>query len=213
MVGRAEAVCAQYDRPAGVVFSFQVCTYSIEPTVANRARNLLAKDALRAALAEEVEEGGPEVAGIGVAEAFARRRVGLAGAGTRPNRSVSGPAGEGEGVGPAADAGEEVALGEASEISGEHVGDAAGVHGAGGEVAGGDECAEPAGGAGIVFIVVVHGTGVNWQRAMRQPSMRATLERKAGSVSMRLLTTRMAWWLVPRALPQRASSWLPVRCR
>jgi hypothetical protein len=28
--------CAQYNRPNGVAFIFQVCRYSIEPTVANR---------------------------------------------------------------------------------------------------------------------------------------------------------------------------------
>jgi hypothetical protein len=35
-MGRADAVCAKYCRPAGVTFSLQVCLYSIEPSVPNR---------------------------------------------------------------------------------------------------------------------------------------------------------------------------------
>jgi hypothetical protein len=77
---RPEAVCAEYDRPAGVTFSFQVCRYSIEPTLANRARNLFAKYNARAALADEIEEDGPEVPGIGLGESFPRRGERLAGA-------------------------------------------------------------------------------------------------------------------------------------
>jgi hypothetical protein len=69
----ADAVCAQYDRPAGVTFSFQVCRYSIEPSVAHRAFNLLAKDDVRAALADEAEELGPQVPLVGSAFAFAGR--------------------------------------------------------------------------------------------------------------------------------------------
>ena len=64
-------MCAQYGRPAGVAFCFQVCRYSIEPSVTNRACNLLAKDMLRAALADEIEEHGPEVAFVGLGESFA----------------------------------------------------------------------------------------------------------------------------------------------
>jgi hypothetical protein len=66
----ADAVCSQNGRPAGVAFSLQVCRYSVEPTFANRVCNLLAKYVLRAALADEVEEGGPEVSWVGVAETF-----------------------------------------------------------------------------------------------------------------------------------------------
>jgi hypothetical protein len=61
-MGRADAVCAKYRRPAGVTFTLQVCTYSIEPTMPNRACNLLSNDRCRAALADEAEENWPEVA-------------------------------------------------------------------------------------------------------------------------------------------------------
>ena len=67
---RAAAVCSQYDRPTGVTFSFQVCRYSIEPTFANRATNLLAKDMLRSALTDEIEEYRPEVPRVFVCELF-----------------------------------------------------------------------------------------------------------------------------------------------
>ena len=86
-VRRADAMCAQYRVPAGVAFSFQVCSYSIEPTVANRAFNLLAKDALRAALADEIKEHGPEVPLVGLGESFTGVAEWLAWATPCPNRS------------------------------------------------------------------------------------------------------------------------------
>jgi hypothetical protein len=58
-VRRPDAVCAQYNRPTGVTFSFQVCEYSIEPSVPNRAFNLLPKDCVRAALADKPKPFGP----------------------------------------------------------------------------------------------------------------------------------------------------------
>jgi hypothetical protein len=71
-VRRADAVCAQYRRPAGVAFSFQVSLYSIEPPLPNRSFNLLTKDCVRAALADEIEEDGPEMTGVGLCETFPR---------------------------------------------------------------------------------------------------------------------------------------------
>jgi hypothetical protein len=96
-VRRADAVCAQYGRPAGVTFSLQVCEYSIEPPEPNRALNLLAKDAPRTALADESEELGPEVSVVGLALPLARRTERLAGAGAGPHGPVVRPAGESQG--------------------------------------------------------------------------------------------------------------------
>jgi len=62
---RPDAVCAQYKRPAGVAFRLQVCEYSIEPAELNGSRHLLANNALRALLANEVEPNRPEVALVG----------------------------------------------------------------------------------------------------------------------------------------------------
>ena len=104
---RADAVCAQYGVPDGVTDSFQVCLYSIDPTVLNRARNLFAKDVLRAALRDKPEEVGPEVALVGIAFLLARGAVGLAGAAPGPDFIVA-PSGEFEGEVPSADACEEM---------------------------------------------------------------------------------------------------------
>lgn len=116
MVG-TDAVCAQYTMPDGVTFSFQVCLYTTEPTVANRAFNLFAKDALRAALADEAEEVWPEVAVVGLGFPFAGRRERLAGATSGPHGSVNWPTGEPQGFVPSADSGEEVALNKSSKVS------------------------------------------------------------------------------------------------
>jgi hypothetical protein len=104
-------MCAQNDRPAGVVFRFHVCEYSIEPPHANRALNLLSKDDCRAALADEVEHGWPEVAVVLVPFALARGRERLAGTRARPNRSVCWPSGKLQGKGPSADTAEVMDLG------------------------------------------------------------------------------------------------------
>jgi hypothetical protein len=56
---RAEARSAGIDRPAGVARSFHVSLYKVEPSKSVFARNLLAKDDWRAALADEVVERWP----------------------------------------------------------------------------------------------------------------------------------------------------------
>jgi hypothetical protein len=61
------------------------------------------------------------VARISELIAFAGVRERLTGARACPNRSVDGPAGELERVGPPSDAGEEVALREALEVIGSNI--------------------------------------------------------------------------------------------
>jgi hypothetical protein len=84
--------------------------------MSDRAFNLFAKDNESPWLAkvsagnDEITEGGPEVARVFVAEAFAGGAVGLAGAASGPHRSSWIPAGELEGERPAADPAEEVTL-------------------------------------------------------------------------------------------------------
>lgn len=58
-VGRADARSAEIDRPKGVVLSFQVSLYKVEPSKAVLARNLFASDDCRAALADKVVEVRP----------------------------------------------------------------------------------------------------------------------------------------------------------
>lgn len=135
---RADAVCSKYSSPAGVVLTFHICEYSIEPAVPNRAANLLAKDSLRLALADEPEHFWPEVSFVGGTFLFARCRERLAGARAGPDWGFVCNAGETERERPAADAGEEMDLGIAFDFIGLYIRDRAGVHNAGGNLAGGD---------------------------------------------------------------------------
>lgn len=121
-------MCAQYGRPAGVTFCFQVCRYSIEPAVTNRACNLLPKDVLRSALADEIKEHRPEVAFVSLGESFACGAERLTGTASCPHGMVCGPACELEGSRPSADSGEEMTLGVSFEFIGFDFGDAAGVN-------------------------------------------------------------------------------------
>ena len=99
--------------------------------MANRACNLLAKDALRAALADEIKESGPQVAFVGLAELLSGTAEWLAGATTSPNRSVCWPSGKLKCERPTADSGEEMTLGVAFKFIGFYFEDAAFVHFAG----------------------------------------------------------------------------------
>jgi hypothetical protein len=97
---------------------------------------LLANNALRAALADEPEELGPEVAGIIFPLAFSRARERLARAASGPHWSVGWPSGKLEGEWPAADAGEKVGLGEPPHIVGLDFLDWSLIYGAFGDKAG-----------------------------------------------------------------------------
>ncbi len=58
-VGRTEARRAQIDRPPGVMRSFHVSRYKVEPSKSVFARNLLANDDRKAALSDDVVERRP----------------------------------------------------------------------------------------------------------------------------------------------------------
>jgi len=134
----ADARSRHTDRPAGVVFTFQVSLNKVEPAVVNCCFNLLSKDDCRAALADEIEPVGPEVAFIGGAESGAGARERLARATTCPNRSVIGPSGESEGVTPDADSGEKVTLNKSAKVFWCDIFNAPFVHNAWRYMAGGD---------------------------------------------------------------------------
>lgn len=151
---RAEARSAGIDRPDGVSLSFQVSVYKVEPVEAVLRRNLLAKNDVRAALRDEVVERGPEVPLVIEPAAFACRAERLAGARACPHRSVVVPSCSAQGVGPDADAGEEVALSVGSKVIRVHVHDTAFVDVAWCDVAEQDEGAEPLGGLGVDLVVV-----------------------------------------------------------
>jgi hypothetical protein len=111
-----EAASRKTDRPDGVATSFQVIANKVQPAVGNRAFNLLTKDNVRSALLDEAKPRWPKVAGIIAPSLAPRGREGLAGAAPGPAGAVVGPSGEAEGVAPAADAREEVALGESHKV-------------------------------------------------------------------------------------------------
>jgi len=100
----------------------------------------------------------PEVASVCATFFPACGTEGLTGAATCPNRSVIGPAGEGECVGPSADACEEVALVEADEVFGFNVSDVSRIDYPHRDRTNGDELLEPVRGVGIDLVVVVHGS-------------------------------------------------------
>jgi hypothetical protein len=119
-MGRARARSAQIGGPDCISHSFQVSAYSGEPFTSVLARNLLSKDCWRAALGDKAAELGPEMAGVGHAKALTRSRERLAGARAGPDRTLIPR--ERKGVGPATNAGEEVALVVSPKIACSNVG-------------------------------------------------------------------------------------------
>jgi hypothetical protein len=89
--------------------------------VSNRAFNLLTKNNVRAALADEIEEGGPEVALVVGAFAFTGDRERLARTGTVPDRAVGGPTGKLEGEIPPSDPCEETNAGKFFNVVGGYI--------------------------------------------------------------------------------------------
>lgn len=126
-VRRTDARSAQIRSPEGVARSFQVSAYSVEPREAVRARNLLSKDDWRAALADETEPLGPEVALVFDSLASTGDAEGLAGAGPGPDGVGVRPAGESERMLPDPDASKEVSTSSVFDIFGLHFLDAAGI--------------------------------------------------------------------------------------
>ena len=109
-VRSTDARSAQICRPDGVTHSLQVMRNSVEPQSAISTRNLLSKHDCRAALADEPEPLGPEVARIVCARSLARTAEWLARTTPGPNFSIVWPASEAESVGPPADPCEGVKL-------------------------------------------------------------------------------------------------------
>ena len=148
----AEARSAQIARPEGVVRAFHVSRYKIEPI--ERARNLLSKHDWRAALVNEPEPDGPEVARVGEAFLLSGGAEGLAGARAGPDGLVVGPSSAAQGVAPDADPGEEVTLVERMKVFRLNIMYAPLVHFAVGNVPCCDQIAQPRGCVWVVFIIV-----------------------------------------------------------
>jgi len=115
-VRRTEARSAEIERCEGVTLSFHVSVYSVEPSKAVWARNLLSNEARRAALANEAERIGPEVTSVISSFAATSRAEGLTGAGGAPNRKLVWISGHAERVTPDRDSSEEVDLSAAELV-------------------------------------------------------------------------------------------------
>jgi len=120
-VGRANARSRQIDGPDGIACGLQVSSYTGEPRPASRSCNLFAKDDVRAALANESPELGPEMPRVICTAASSGDAERLARTGASPNGAVVRPLGESEGIGPPADASEEVALSKNLKIGGLYI--------------------------------------------------------------------------------------------
>lgn len=203
-VGRADARSAEIDRPAGVIRSFQVSLYKVEPSEAVLTRNLLAKDDVRSALRDEPVEGRPKVPLVSKPAAFACRAERLAGAAPGPDGAVVGPAGPSKSVAPDADAGEEMALGVGSKVIGRHVLDRAFVDIAGCDVAVGDQVAQPSGRVGVDLVVVgTHDNGTRVTPASCSMAFAAAFSSsqtaEAVKVPLPIMTSAMPAWIKDRA--------------
>ncbi len=153
-MGRSRARSAQIGGPEGISQVFQVSTNSGEPFTSILARNLLSKDFWKSQLGDEIVKSGPEVSFVGMALVRARARKRLTGTGAGPDGATIGPAGKSQGVGPAADPGEEMALDKASEVSGFDIDNAPLVYFARRDMARGDQVAQPSRREGVVLVVV-----------------------------------------------------------
>src|SRR5206468_9525430 len=114
-------------------------------------------DAFRPTLADEVEPVRPQVPLVSKPKAFACRAERLAGARARPNSSAVIPPSAAKRIGPDADPGEEMALGEFAQLVRSNIFDAPFVNHAGRNVAGSDQVAQPFGRKRVYFVVVRSG--------------------------------------------------------
>jgi hypothetical protein len=150
----ADARSAQISRPKGVARCFHVRLYSVEPSEAVLARNLLSKHNWRTALGDEAIELGPEVTLVGKSCSLSGGAEGLAGAGAGPDGPLVGPSSETEGMGPDADTGEEVALGVAVEVRSSHVPNGSFIDISVSDQFIGDQVAQPLRGVGVYLVIV-----------------------------------------------------------
>jgi hypothetical protein len=173
-VRRADARNRERDCRKGVSQGFHVRLNKVAPGIGSLCRNLLSKDNWRAALRNEAVKLGPKVAVVVKAAPSARGAEWLTGARACPNRSVVGPSGEAQGVGPRSNACEKVGLREASNVIRLNLSNAAGIYFARRNVPRSDQVAEPLGGERLVLVVVGghHLPALPTKRGAHSPAMR-----------------------------------------
>jgi hypothetical protein len=101
-------------------------------------------------------ERGPQVPLVSKPRPFACRGERLARAGSSPHRAILWPSGEAQREAPPSDPGEEVALGETTQLVGADVFDGSFVHNSGWYVLMAYEFTKPCRCAWVVFVVEVH---------------------------------------------------------
>jgi hypothetical protein len=153
-MGRIDGTSRDNDRPAGVADAFQISEHSVEPILANRCRNLFSHHDSGPAGTDESERFGPEVPFVRGALLFSGDGERLARGASAPEGSVVRPAGETGGVGPSAEAGEEVALRVAVEVFGSYIHDAPFIHVAGCDKPSLYEISQPCSRERVDFVVV-----------------------------------------------------------
>lgn len=154
MVRGADARRRERCSPEGIVQTFHVCLYKIEPRLGSFACNLLTNDEFRAALFDEPMERREKVPLVIKPAAFACRAERLARGTGRPDGTGVGEAGEAQAVGPDANPGEEVTLAIARKIGRKDIGDTPFINIARRYQALKDEVAQPLGRVGVKFVVV-----------------------------------------------------------
>jgi len=152
-VGRPDARSADILSPEGVIRSFQVSLYKVEPTEAVLARDLLAKDFWRTADVDEVEPVRPEVPLVRSPASSACRAERLAGTRTSPDGPVIWPSGASKGIAPDSYSGESMELRELADVFGRQVSDVAAVNDAWRDQALGDQVFESVGRIGLDLVV------------------------------------------------------------
>jgi len=127
-VRSADARSAQIGSRAGISQCFQIIEYSGEPLPSSFARNLLANEDWREALADEVMEDGPQVTLVRVSSAFARNREWLAGKAGGPDGDGGRPCCKLESKLPSSDSCEEMAAVIGSNVIWFHLRYRPGIH-------------------------------------------------------------------------------------
>jgi hypothetical protein len=135
---RADARRRERDSPEGVAHGFHVSVYKVDPRPDSLACNLLSNDDWRRALLDEPGKTWPQMPWVRKPSSSACRAERLARTGTGPNRSIIGPSGLTQGIGPDADPGEEMALREFSQVIWMHILDRSFIDNAWRDMAGAD---------------------------------------------------------------------------
>ena len=204
----AEARSAGIDRPAGVIRSFLVSLYSVEPSESVFACNLFAKHHDRSARGDESEHFRPKVAAIVEASPPPGAGEWLAGAASGPHGAGIVPTGKAQGIAPDSDSRKEVTLRESHKIIWSNIGNAPFINLAWRDEVALDQLAQPCRRKPIDFVVIGGHHVSRLRRGEKFPAPALPVGRatacKEGAVSLSGFTT-----VPPRE--RRRERWCPCR--